>query len=106
MAEKREVQNFSGFAHSRRYACPADWSYAAVVFTNEGRRIGDCYTHVGEELALDFLNLRDLAGVHDLATYVASLRAEACCQQKQAGNNGAKDARGVLARGMEFAFTA
>ncbi|KAK3162739.1 hypothetical protein QOZ80_1BG0093160 [Eleusine coracana subsp. coracana] len=80
------------------------------VFLNErtpgGRRIGDCYTHVGEELALDFLNLRDLAGVHDLATYVASLRAEACCQQKQAGNNGAKDARGVLARGMEFAFTA
>ncbi|TVU08073.1 hypothetical protein EJB05_41458, partial [Eragrostis curvula] len=37
---------------------------------------GDCYTHVGVELTLDFLRLGNLGSVHDLGTYVASLQAE------------------------------
>ncbi|TVU36171.1 hypothetical protein EJB05_18090, partial [Eragrostis curvula] len=37
---------------------------------------GDCYTHVGVELTLDFLSLNDLGSVHDLGTYVAALQAE------------------------------
>ncbi|TVU36170.1 hypothetical protein EJB05_18089, partial [Eragrostis curvula] len=37
---------------------------------------GDCYTHVGVQLTLDFLSLSDLGSVHDLGAYVAALQAE------------------------------
>ncbi|CAL4953204.1 unnamed protein product [Urochloa decumbens] len=54
----------------------------------------DRYTHVGVELALDFLTLRDPGSVHDLGAYVSSIKAEAC--GKAAPN------AGVLAKAMEF----
>ena len=60
---------------------------------------GDRYTHVGVELALDFLRLRDLGSVHDLGAYVSSIKARTCGEAQ----NAAADGRGgVLARAMEF----
>jgi hypothetical protein len=58
------------------------------LFLNEGTPRGlrgDCYVHVGVELALDLLRLRDLGSVHHLATYVASLRAYIDHQPRRAG---------------------
>ncbi|PAN27042.1 hypothetical protein PAHAL_5G055100 [Panicum hallii] len=60
---------------------------------------GDRYTHVGVELALDFLRLRDPGSVHDLGTYVSSIKAETCGKAP----NAAADGRGgVLAKAVEF----
>ncbi|EEE55823.1 hypothetical protein OsJ_04429 [Oryza sativa Japonica Group] len=56
---------------------------------------GACYVHVGEELALDFVNLGDLASVHDLGSYVASLR-EGVVTDAEAATGG------VLAMAMEL----
>ncbi|KAG2602629.1 phospholipase A1 EG1, chloroplastic/mitochondrial-like [Panicum virgatum] len=71
---------------------------------NEGTRQGllaawggDRYTHVGVELALDFLRLRDLGSVHDLGAYVSSIKAGTCGKAPNAAADG-----GVLARAMEF----
>nr|CAB3479137.1 unnamed protein product [Digitaria exilis] len=58
---------------------------------------GDCYTHVGVELALDFLSLRDPGSVHDLGAYVASVKAEACGKVPNAAEDG-----GILAMAMEL----
>ncbi|KAJ1286668.1 hypothetical protein BS78_03G369700 [Paspalum vaginatum] len=60
---------------------------------------GDRYTHVGVELALDFLNLRDLGSVHDLDTYVSSIKAEICGKVPDAV---ASRRGGVVAKAMEF----
>ncbi|CAO2195581.1 unnamed protein product [Urochloa humidicola] len=55
---------------------------------------GDRYTHVGVELALDFLRIRDPGSVHDLGAYVSSIKA---------APNAAAEGRGsVLAKAMEF----
>ncbi|RLN04926.1 hypothetical protein C2845_PM13G16270 [Panicum miliaceum] len=60
---------------------------------------GDRYTHVGVELALDFLRLRDPGSVHDLGTYVSSIKTETCGKEP----NAAADGRGgVLAKAVEF----
>ncbi|KAL6616548.1 hypothetical protein ACP70R_038818 [Stipagrostis hirtigluma subsp. patula] len=77
------------------------------AFLNEGTRgllaawggAGDRYTHVGVELALDFLRLRDLGSVHDIGTYVASLKAGTCGKVSKAVANGGG---GVLATAVEF----
>jgi pimeloyl-ACP methyl ester carboxylesterase len=77
---------------------------------NEGTRgflaswaAGDRYTHVGVELALDFLSLRDLGSVHDLGAYVSSIKAEAGGKVSKS-DNAVADSRGatVLAKAMEF----
>ncbi|CAD6235583.1 unnamed protein product [Miscanthus lutarioriparius] len=78
---------------------------------NEGTRgflnswaAGDRYTHVGVELALDFLSLRDLGNVHDLGAYVLSIKAEAGGKVSKS-DNAATDSRGaaVLAKkAMQF----
>ena len=77
---------------------------------NEGTRgflaswaAGDSYTHVGVELALDFLSLRDLGSVHDLGAYVSSIKAGACGKVSKS-DNAVADSRGaaVLAKAMEF----
>ncbi|XP_066310356.1 phospholipase A1 EG1, chloroplastic/mitochondrial-like [Miscanthus floridulus] len=78
---------------------------------NEGTRgflafwaAGDRYTHVGVELALDFLSLRDLGSVHDLGAYVLSIKAEAGSKVSKS-DNAATDSRGaaVLAKkAMQF----
>ena len=78
---------------------------------NEGTRgllaswaAGDRYTHVGVELALDFLSLRDLGSVHDLGAYVSSIKAEAGGKVPKS-DNAARESRGaaVLAKkAMEF----
>ncbi|CAO2182029.1 unnamed protein product [Urochloa humidicola] len=61
---------------------------------------GDRYTHVGVELALDFLRIRDPGSVHDIGAYVASIKAEACSKVAQ---NAAADGRGgVFAKVTEF----
>ncbi|XP_006645181.2 phospholipase A1 EG1, chloroplastic/mitochondrial-like [Oryza brachyantha] len=61
---------------------------------------GACYTHVGQELALDFINLSDLGSVHDLGSYVACLKEEAAdCGEVATTTNA--DA-GVLAMAMEL----
>ncbi|RLN23926.1 galactolipase DONGLE, chloroplastic-like [Panicum miliaceum] len=60
---------------------------------------GDRYTHVGVELALDFLRLRDPGSVHDLGTYVSSIKAET---SGKAPNAAADGRGGVLAKAMEF----
>ncbi|XP_004972293.2 phospholipase A1 EG1, chloroplastic/mitochondrial [Setaria italica] len=73
---------------------------------NEGTRgflagwAGDCYTHVGVELAMDFLRLRDPASVHDLGAYVSSIKAETCGKAPNAAADGGRG--GVFARAMEF----
>jgi pimeloyl-ACP methyl ester carboxylesterase len=61
---------------------------------------GDRYTHVGVELALDFLRLRDPASVHDLGAYVSSIKAESCDKVRNAAAAGGRG--GVLAKAMEF----
>ncbi|CAO1942672.1 unnamed protein product [Urochloa humidicola] len=64
---------------------------------------GSCYTHVGVELPLDFISVADLAGVHDLGTYVALLKSGG--EDKQAANAAAAASTrdgGVLAKVMEF----
>ncbi|AQK98939.1 phospholipase A1 EG1, chloroplastic/mitochondrial [Zea mays] len=78
---------------------------------NEGTRgfiaswaAGDCYTHVGVELALDFLSLRDLGSVHDVGAYVSAIKAEACGKVSRS-DNAAADSRGVAVlakKAMEF----
>uniref|UniRef100_A0A0E0JSA7 Fungal lipase-type domain-containing protein n=1 Tax=Oryza punctata TaxID=4537 RepID=A0A0E0JSA7_ORYPU len=77
------------------------------VFLNEattrsgplGAVRGACYTHVGQEVALDFVKLSDLGSVHDLGSYLASLREEAADGGEVAANAGAS----VLAMAMELA---
>ncbi|XP_062181806.1 phospholipase A1 EG1, chloroplastic/mitochondrial-like [Phragmites australis] len=61
---------------------------------------GDRYTHVGVELSLDFLRLHNLGSVHDLGTYVESLKAEETCGKLS--NAVAYRRGGVLAKAMEF----
>ncbi|WVZ67805.1 hypothetical protein U9M48_016835 [Paspalum notatum var. saurae] len=78
------------------------------AFVNEGTRGflnavaggGDRYTHVGVELALDFLSLRDLGSVHDLGTYVSSIKAETCGKVPDAVAS--RRGGGVVAKAMEF----
>ncbi|CAL4959944.1 unnamed protein product [Urochloa decumbens] len=60
---------------------------------------GDRYTHVGVELALDFLRLRDPGSVHDIGAYVSSIKAEASGKVPNAAADGHG---GVLAKVTEF----
>ncbi|CAO1946916.1 unnamed protein product [Urochloa humidicola] len=57
---------------------------------------GDRYTHVGVELALDFLRLRDPGSVHDIGAYVSAIKAETCGKMSNAA------ADGVLAKVTDF----
>ncbi|CAO1942670.1 unnamed protein product [Urochloa humidicola] len=60
---------------------------------------GDRYTHVGVELALDFLRLRDPGSVHDIGAYVSAIKEETCGKVPNAAADGR---RGVLAKVTEF----
>ncbi|KAF0919732.1 hypothetical protein E2562_031075 [Oryza meyeriana var. granulata] len=62
---------------------------------------GACYTHVGQELALDFIKFSDLVSVHDLGSYVASLKEEAAADDGEVATTNA-EAGGVLAMAMEL----
>ncbi|XP_062206266.1 phospholipase A1 EG1, chloroplastic/mitochondrial-like [Phragmites australis] len=61
-----------------------------------------CYTHVGVELALDFIKVSDLASVHDLGTYVALLKNGNKTPQPSASRPEQLHDGGVLAKVMEF----
>ncbi|CAL4946112.1 unnamed protein product [Urochloa decumbens] len=60
---------------------------------------GDRYTHVGVELALDFLRFRDPGSVHDIGAYVSAIKAETCGKTPNAAADGHG---GVLAKVTEF----
>ncbi|KAL6840347.1 hypothetical protein ACP4OV_030157 [Aristida adscensionis] len=63
---------------------------------------GACYTHVGVELALDFIRVGDLASVHDLGTYVALLKNGDKPPQARAERRRPERDAGVLGKVMEF----